>query len=324
MVAACIALWQLAEIVLLGFAAILLAILLRASAAFVARHTPVPERWAVGLTCLAFAAVLTGFVYVLGRQIRMQVGDLVRQLPQIIRSAEDWLGIEGLRSWIEERIQNLLDASSIAASVADYSTLLFAILANFLVVIAGGIYFALDPERYRNGTLKLVPPERRDAAGETFDTVGSALRLWMLGQLAAMLLVGVLTGLGLWLIGVPSPLALGLLAGLLEFIPFVGPIVAALPAVALALTLSPTTALWTAGLYLLIQQLEGNLIYPLIQQRAVDLPPPITIFALLSFGILLGPLGLILAAPLAVLSFVLVKKLWVRDLLDDEVDVPGD
>ncbi len=136
--------------------------------------------------------------------------------------------------------------------------------------------------------MKLVPQAGRGLAEQALDDCAKALRLWLMGQLVSMVLVGVLVGTGLWLIGVPAPLTLGILAALLEFIPIVGPILSAIPAIVLALVIGPETALWTAALYLGVQQLEGNLIQPIVQQRAVDLPPALLLFALLAFGLLFG------------------------------------
>jgi predicted PurR-regulated permease PerM len=131
----------------------------------------------------------------------------------------------------------------------------------------------------------------------------------------SMLVVGVLTGLGLWLIGVPSALALGLLAGVLEFIPLAGPVLAAIPALLLALTVGVDTALWAGGLMLLIQQIEGNLIQPLVQRYAVQLPPALFLFALIGFAAMFGAIGIVLAAPLTVVVYVLNKRLYVQDAL---------
>jgi len=153
--------------------------------------------------------------------------------------------------------------------------------------------------------------------------VGEALHAWLLGQFAAMVMVGTITGAGLALIGVPSWLALGLLAGVLEFVPILGPIAAAVPGLLMALSQGWDSFLLTAALYVLVQQLEGNLIIPLVLRRAVSLPPVLTIFAVVAFGTLFGWMGILLAAPLTVLAFTLVMKLWVRDTLEEEVPLPG-
>ena len=135
---------------------------------------------------------------------------------------------------------------------------------------------------------------------------------------------GLLTGLGLWALGMPSGLALGLLAGVLEFIPFAGPVLSAIPAVLLALAISPDLALWVLLLYVAVQQFEGNVLTPLVQQFAVDLPGVVLLFSLLAFGTLFGVLGVILAAPLAVVTYVLVKRLYVIETLHTATPIPGE
>jgi predicted PurR-regulated permease PerM len=139
-----------------------------------------------------------------------------------------------------------------------------------------------------------------------------------------MTFVGVLAALGLWLIGLPSPFALGLIAGLLDFVPFVGPILGALPAVLIASTVDGATVLWTILLFTVIQQLEANVVFPLVGRRMVSLPPALALFAILATGVLFGPLGLVVGFPLAVVVFVLVKKLYVRETLGEETPVPGE
>jgi predicted PurR-regulated permease PerM len=141
--------------------------------------------------------------------------------------------------------------------------------------------------------------------------------------LISMVLVGSLTAFGLWLLGVPSWLALGLLAGLFEFIPIIGPIAAGIPGVLLALTLGMETALWVLGLYILIQQLEGNVIQPIVQRYAVDLPPAMLLFTLVAAGVLFGLPGIIFAAPLTVVVYVLVKRLYVQGALGTPTEMPS-
>jgi predicted PurR-regulated permease PerM len=139
-----------------------------------------------------------------------------------------------------------------------------------------------------------------------------------------MAAVGVATGIGLWLVGADNALAFALLAALLEFIPFIGPILAAIPAILIAAAIDPQMALWVAGVYLVVQQLEGNVFSPLLQQWAVDLPGAVLLFSLLAMGTLFGALGVIFAAPLTVVLYVLVKKLYVREALDTQTPIPGE
>jgi predicted PurR-regulated permease PerM len=158
--------------------------------------------------------------------------------------------------------------------------------------------------------------------GESLDASGHALKLWLGGQLLAMAAIGVLTGIGLWLLGVPVAPGLALVSALLDFVPIIGPIVSAVPAVLLAFTVGPEVALATLGLYLVVQQVESNVLQPLIQQRGVDLPPALLLFSLSGIGALFGGVGVLLAAPLTVVLYVLVKCLYVREALETEARVP--
>lgn len=139
-----------------------------------------------------------------------------------------------------------------------------------------------------------------------------------------MVAVGALTALGLWLIGLPAPLALGLLAGLLEFVPYVGPILAALPGVLIAASLGPETMLYALLVYVVVQQVESNAIVPLVARQVLSLPPALAIFSVVALGLVFGPLGLVFAAPLTVLLVVAIGKLYVRETLGQPVKVPGE
>lgn len=138
-----------------------------------------------------------------------------------------------------------------------------------------------------------------------------------------MIVVGLMTWLGLWLIGIPSALTLGLLAALLEFIPFIGPIISAVPAILLAFAEGPDKAFYTLLLFILVQQIEGNLLEPMVQQRAVDLPPALLLFALVAGGLVFGGAGIVLAAPLTVVLYVMVKRLYVQEALHTATPLPG-
>lgn len=323
-VVAVLLLWRLSHVLLLVFGSILIAVLLRAAASPIARFTPIPDRWSVVLATLVIAAALVGLIVLTGRQFLSELALLLETLPDLVDAAENRWGIDGLGDWLDRQRLAVLEPGGLAVNVASYSTTLFSVGAQLLVVLSGGVYLALHPQGNLEGFLKLVPKPRQDRARDTLETVGRALRLWLLGQLASMVLIGALVTLGLTLLGIPSALALGVIAGLFEFVPLVGPVASAVPSVVVGLGQGPTTALWVVGLYVVIQQAESVLITPLVQQYTVDLPPIVTIFALIAFGALFGALGLLLATPLAVVCLVLVTKLWVREVVEEEVTVPGE
>ena len=153
------------------------------------------------------------------------------------------------------------------------------------------------------------------------DGVGEALRLWLLGQLIEMVLIGALVTFAVWLIGVPSSLALGLIAGIGEFIPYLGPILAAIPAILVALTKSPELTLWTVVAYLIIHQIEGQIIAPLVQNRMVSIPPAVMLLGIAGLTYLFGTVAIIFAAPMAVVIFAAVNLLYVRDTLHEKTQL---
>jgi predicted PurR-regulated permease PerM len=194
-----------------------------------------------------------------------------------------------------------------------------------VVVLFVGLFVAAEPGLYKEGILHLVPPRRRRRAAQTLDAVGYNLRWWLVGQAVLMVTMAVTTAAGLWLIGVPMPLALGLIAGIFELVPYLGPWLSAVPAVLVALVISPWHLGMVVALYLTLHVLEGYVLVPLIQRRAVRLPPALTIVAQFLAAELFGVLGLFVAAPLTVVAVVALKMLYVEDALgDDTVDVPGE
>lgn len=312
--------WVLREILLMVFGAIVIATLFRALAGQFERLR-LPEGLAL------FAAVLTVFAIVgtaavlFGAQLVSQAESLTQAVPAAWKAVQEQLGSLGLPP---ELFQLGSGTAGLTANAGNFAMSLGSGLADALLIVVGGIFIAASPKFYRIGAIKLVPEQRRGQIWQALEASGNALRLWLKAQLLTMAVIGVVTGLGLWLIGVPSALALALLAALLEFIPYVGPIVAAIPAILLAMAVDPQTALLTVGLYVIIQQLEGYVLSPLIQQWAVDLPGALLLFSLLACGTLFGALGVIFAAPLTVVIYVLVKKLYVQEALDTNTPIPGE
>jgi predicted PurR-regulated permease PerM len=191
-------------------------------------------------------------------------------------------------------------------------------------VIVGGIYMAIDPVIYRDGFIKLFPPDWHAQIRATLEDAGAALRLWLGAQATAMLIVGVLVGGGALLIGIPSPFALGLIFGLAEFVPVVGPVVGAIPVLLVAMGQSWELVLWALGLVVVVQQVESNLIMPLVSGHAVQLPPAVGLFAVVAMGVVFGPLGLVLGYPLAVVVDVAVRRLYVRGTLGEPVEIAAE
>ena len=316
--------WQLRTLLLMLFGAVVVATVFRALAGRIGRLTRLSESVAVATAIILILGIVGVFMFLFGTEVAQQLDILRETLPAAWLSFEQRVGDLGLGDQLQRLAEGVRESSG---SFANLSRAVMSIgngIAEVLVVLFGGIYLAAQPRVYKSGAIKLVPAAKRGLVAEAMDESETALRLWLRGQLIAMIVVGLLTGTGLWLLGMPSALVLGLAAGILEFIPFVGPFLAAVPAILLALAVSPDLALWVILLYVVVQQIEGYVLTPLVQQYAVELPGVILLFSLIGFGIVFGTLGVILAAPLTVVSYVLVKRLYVIETLHTATPIPGE
>lgn len=316
--------WQLRELLILAFGAVLVSVTLTVIATPIAKMLHLPRSIALLIAVLLLVGTLAVAIGLFGQEVVIQASVLQQKLPeawQAIMSRLDGWGLDGtLAQWFESIKAN----GGIASSLSGIAIFVGNGLADTLLVLAGGVYLAAEPNLYRDGLIKLIPAKGRKLGAEALDDSSRALKLWLRGQLVSMILVGLLSGIGLWLLDIPSALALGLIAGILEFIPYVGPIVSALPAMVLALAISPEMAFWVAILYVIVQQLEGDVIQPLVQEHVVDLPPALLLFSIIAGGLAFGMAGVIFAAPLTVVIYVMVKRLYIREALHTDTPIPGE
>jgi len=196
-------------------------------------------------------------------------------------------------------------------------------VTDVLVVLAVGLFTALNPALYIDAASHVVPRDQRGHFRQTLSEAGEALRRWVLGRLAAMAIIGGGSTIGLMIIGLDLAVPLGIFAGLCAFIPFLGPIISGVPAIGIALLSGPQTAGLVLGLWVGLEAAESNLITPLIQEQMLELPPAALIVAQILMGMLAGPIGIIAATPLLVVTVVLVQRLYVRPVLDDDTDTIG-
>ena len=323
-VSAVLLLWQLRKVVVLLFGAVMVATIFRAISDLIEKHLRLPERLAVLLSVLLIVGIIGGVIWSIGSQVSAQGQNLVDTLPRAAQMIDDRLSAMGLGHPLDRWMHNMHSGSLIGSDLKNVVSSVTLTAASFLIVFFGGIFLAAEPRLYGIGLIKLMPPARRRLVAEAMEESDRALRLWLKGQLWAMILIFLMTWFGLWLLGVPSALVLALISGVLEFIPYAGAITSSIPAIMVALVKSPELALWVVGLYVVVHHVEAYLIQPVIQQFAVEIPAVITLFALLAFGLLFGVLGILLAAPLAVVSYVLVKRLYVIEALDTPTPIPGE
>lgn len=318
--------WRGREVLLLLFAGVLLALLLSRLIDAAVRRTPLGRRSAYAVVLLSLTGLLAGVVWLAAPSVSQQMDELTERLPRAVARLGDRIEEHRWARRLLDRAPAPEDLVDSGPRVVTQATTLLSSTAGaigaFVIVLAIGLYLAADLGFYKRGLLHLVPTRRRPRVREVLDEVVTNLQQWLGAQLVSMTVVGLLTTLGLWWLGVPLALTLGIIAALLEFIPNFGPILSAVPAVLLALVESPRLALWVILLYAGIQALESYLITPLVQHRLAALPPVLVIAAQLLGGILFGVLGFALATPLLAVALVLVKRLYVEDRLGDPLDEP--
>lgn len=323
-----LAAWAIRDAILLLFAAALIAVAVHGIAGLLTRGLKLPRPAALGVAGLLLTGAFAGILIVFGAQISAELSGVAEQLPGAWERARDTLSAHPAGAAIiseasrmgEEGAGPLKDMLTRAggATLPFASALTSAVLvlftAGFLTVSASAMY---------QGSLMLFPAGLDTRVGEALTASARALRKWLFGITFDMILISLLMGIALWALGVPAFIGLALIAGLSQFVPVVGPLISAIPGILLAFTVSPATAAWTALAYLLVSQLEANLIYPLVQKKTASIPPALNLFAILASGMLLGPLGVLLATPLLVVVMIFVIRFYVRDTLGKEAPLPG-
>ncbi|MGQ0559512.1 MAG: AI-2E family transporter [Sphingosinicella sp.] len=317
-------LWTLRDLIILVFGAVLVAVILGLIAGPIRERLRVPAPLALMAAVVIALAVIGSAFWLFGSEVAAQSTALRETIPRAWEAMLARLDQWGIGEPLRQGSATLGRGSGVLGNLGALALTIGNGIADTLLVVVAGIYLAAQPDLYWDGMIKLIPRRGRALAADALEASARALRLWLLGRLVSMATVGVLTWLGLTLIGVPSALTLGLLAALLEFIPFLGPVLAALPALLLAFAAGPDKAIWTLGLFVAVQQFEGNVLEPLVQQRAVSLPPALLLFALVAGGLAFGTAGIILAAPLTVVLFVMVKRLYVQEALHTATPLPGE
>jgi predicted PurR-regulated permease PerM len=312
-------LWLTREVLLILFGGVLFGVFLCGLTNLVTRHTSLDRRVALTLVVLVLIAITAGGIWFLGAELIAQLDELRvglqkswTQVVDLWRSGplSQWFASEGAAPPSAENLQALAGALSSGMGV----------VAAPVLILVIGMFLAVDPGVYRRGLLELIPRSRHVLAQSILDRAAVALWSWVWSRMFSMSLVGVASLLGLWLLGVPLALTLALIAFVTNFIPYVGPVLSAIPAVLIAMTVNPTLAIYVLILYGIIQLIETNFLTPLVEQQAVDLPPVFTLGAQLIATVLFGALGILLATPLAAVLVVLVKSL----VLEDDPEVASD
>ncbi|RJR51304.1 MAG: AI-2E family transporter [Desulfobacteraceae bacterium] len=314
--------WKVAQILMLVFAGILLAIFLRGLAGLLNRLTGLPNSWSLLAVLVLLTAAIVLAAWLVWPHVASQINQLTDQLPRAVGKLSERIRQYSWGRALLNQIPSMNELGDHMGTFYRQVTNLFRLTmgaaGSFLLILFVGLYLAYEPGLYITGLIRLVPLSYRPKAKEVIDELGHVLRWWLIGRFFSMAVIGVLTALGLWLIGIKLALTLGLFAAVLTFIPYIGPIVSAVPAILLGLLQGPLTAFYVVILYTAIQTIESYIATPLVQRTAVSLPPVFTLTVQIALSVLVGIVGLIVATPLGLAALVAVRMVYVENFLEQD------
>lgn len=307
-----------------GFVSVLIALAFRSVATVIERRTPIKGKLAYGLSLLLFIAVLALVIVITGPQLVEEVQRMTETIPQAVDQLRDSLDDVQIGQDIFNALDNVQMSEIRDSFGSDFLSQLTGIVSSTLgflvavfVVIVVAIYMGFEPHLYVDTMVRLVPPKHRDRAWDVLRAINDVLVNWLVARTASVIIVGILTYIGLTVLGMPLALTLAIIAALLSYIPNIGPTLSAIPAVLIGFSQSPEMALYMVVLYAGVQTVESYFITPFIQQETISLPPVGILLAQVLFTIILGRVGLPIAAPFVAVLMVLVKKLYIEDILGE-------
>lgn len=317
--AALIVIWRASDLLLLAFGSVIGSIVFT-SAARLLRRLGVRNATAALLGGIALVLAVIGAVTWLGAvQFGQQIGGMLQNLPATLNRIETALSATVVGHSLVQAVNAAAGGGAIGNHVGKFALAGGKFVLNLLIVVVGSIFIALNPAPYLRGLILLTPPKTRPAMERALGEVSSALRLWLKLKLFAMVLMTVLISASFWFAGLQSWAALGLIGGVAEFVPYVGPIVAMLPAIGLA-ALAGGDVLWRTLIALLIARLaEAYLLTPSLNRKVVAIPPALTLFVILGVGAVFGVYGVFFSGALLVVVFVLIRELYLHDTLGEDI-----
>lgn len=312
--------WYAWEMLFLAFAGFLLAIVLRTFADWIEARTGLGEYASYALTVCGIVVLIGLAVWLLVPNVISQATQIARIIPGSIQEAKNYLDRFSWGPHLVDLIKKGMASLDLAPTIAAMTLGVIDAFGAAVIVAIVGFFAGLDPRGYAGALLRLVPEQHRARAMHVAQEVVYTLRWWLLGQLVPMVILGLVTMVGLWVLGVPLAFTLGLFTGVMIFIPYLGALFSEIPAVLVALKQGPRTMLYVIILYLVVHILEGYVLTPLVQKRAVKLFPVLTILAQMFLWIVTGVLGVAIATPLAAACLVLVKMLYLKEEISHSPD----
>jgi len=307
-------LYALFNVLLMVLAGLLIAVYFRGFAQIIGKYTHWPSWVTLLVSVLVSVVLLTALSVFIGAEVQNQISELAETLPTGIKQIKEEINKSPVGQRLLKEALSIKSQQKLGAVAGRFFSSTFGGIGDLYIIIFLGLFLTVNPAVYKKGMLQLVPPGGRQKALYVLEVMWLKLTKWLKGSLIAMLVVMVLTLTGLLIIGLPMALALAIIAGLLNFIPNFGPLLAMVPAVLVGFMQGSNTALLVAGLYIFIQVVESNFITPMVQQKLVSIPPALIIIGQLIMASLTGFLGILLATPVVLLLMVLTNELYVKPI----------
>lgn len=299
------------SVLLIILAACLIAVFFHGFGDLIEQLTKLSHRISVLVGVAITVMFLAGIFWFMGSTLQVQIAELTSDLPEMIAKAKTSLSHSTIGNKVLESIAEFDDTKIMSTAKGFFNTS-FGVLGDLYIIIFLGIFFTVDPSIYKEGIIKLTPVAGKKDVRIVLERISVVLKGWLKGMLLAMFLIGILTVIALKIYNIPLALTLAILAGLMNFIPNFGPLIAMIPAVLIGFTISVNMAIVVAITYLGIQTLESNVVTPMIQKKMINLPPALTILSQVIMGTMSGFLGILLATPLLAIVIVLVDELYVK------------
>ncbi|HVG42319.1 MAG TPA: AI-2E family transporter [Chitinophagaceae bacterium] len=301
------------NVLLLILAGALIAIFFRALSGLLCRKTKWKEGVCLAVSVIGTLLLVIGLLWLIGAKVQSQIEQLSDTLPKTVENAKAQLSQNPIGKKIVTKVSSPDSMKKAQGFASTFFKSTFGVFGDIYVVLFLGIFFTVSPQIYKKGIVQLIPKKGQEKGEDVLNKLGDNLKKWLKGTIFSMTVVMILTSIGLSVLGVPMWLALAIIAGILNFIPNFGPLIAMIPAVLVALMESPTTAAIVAGIYIVIQVVESNFITPMVQQKLISIPPALIIMAQLLISPLSGGWGLVLAIPLMIIIMILVQELYIKE-----------
>jgi predicted PurR-regulated permease PerM len=300
------------NILLMALAGVLIAVYFHGLAGMITAKTKIHRKLALFISIAGSIVLLALISWFVGTKVQRQVAELSNTLPQTIKVARVKIantpvGAKVIEYTSGNNSQKLLDTATTFFSTS------FGIIGDLYIILFLGIFFTADPTLYKNGILFLFPAQKKSTGRIILKEIETALKGWLKSIIVSIILITILVAVGLSLTGLPGTMVLGLITGLLEIIPNFGPVIAMIPGILLAFTISTKTAIIVALIYIACQTIVGNIALPLLQKKMINIPPALTLLIQLVMGTLSGLMGIILAVPLLAILIIVVNELYVKN-----------